>query len=574
MPRRYPQECLQLQNRTPWKMISGVPYRQLTLVAATAFICVIALFAIFLPPEAAYPNVSYYSSSRQGFKRTRVVQAAEEYAEDTEVLQKIGDTVQLDNKKKSKKYEGDDDYDDDYDIVEDDETLDEDDDDSLPENDEFQKGDFDYNISGLKSTKLIQKFSLPIRSQSNILLLKNSYSLVSGKKITTNKRLGIILTKDVRTVPMKRVKPHSKSLSSQTKKARFSVPFHRSHEILRRKKVTLRTASGVPIVEDKIFWSEELEQITPKGVPDESVDGILHQLRRLRVEEVQAPSWNRCGRPKNQFVIFENGLKACARYRAPHQYLVHGEVLCFYLSRLLGIHNVPVVALASTRDIFRWSNSEVQSSLKKSEWENNATIALIQWIDNLERDRMPALLLSSMLNSQILSVKSANLSTMTMKKLVELLQWSDLIVFDYITGNYDRVASMQDAADKEKKPSILKETIHNLVRSKVDGGIWLIDNESGLLDSYSLLYERPDHDKRFLQFHRQMLNSLCLFRRPTVERIEWLHQSNGSGHILRNFVQKYEPLASDIKDIPLMEKRLQERIGEVYAHIRHCAAVV
>ena len=31
--------------------------------------------------------------------------------------------------------------------------------------------------------------------------------------------------------------------------------------------------------------------------------------------------------------------------------------------------------------------------------------------------------------------------------LTELVQWSDLIVFDYLTGNYDRVASMQVSND-------------------------------------------------------------------------------------------------------------------------------
>ena len=46
--------------------------------------------------------------------------------------------------------------------------------------------------------------------------------------------------------------------------------------------------------------------------------------------------------------------------------------------------------------------------------------------------------------------------------LEKLLQWSDLILFDYLTGNYDRVASMLDGAEKEARPAVLKETVHNL----------------------------------------------------------------------------------------------------------------
>ena len=45
----------------------------------------------------------------------------------------------------------------------------------------------------------------------------------------------------------------------------------------------------------------------------------------------------------------------------------------------------------------------------------------------------------------------------------------------------------QDAAEKEDKPSILKETIHNLALSEDTGSLWYIDNESSFLDAYSLL---------------------------------------------------------------------------------------
>ena len=39
--------------------------------------------------------------------------------------------------------------------------------------------------------------------------------------------------------------------------------------------------------------------------------------------------------------------------------------------------------------------------------------------------------------------------------------------------------SPQDAAEKEQRPSLLSETVHNLARDKETGGLWLLDNESG-----------------------------------------------------------------------------------------------
>ena len=50
-------------------------------------------------------------------------------------------------------------------------------------------------------------------------------------------------------------------------------------------------------------------------------------------------------------------------------------------------------------------------------------------------------------------------------ELVRLLQWSDLLLFDFLTANYDRVAYMLDAAEEEGRPEVLAGTVHNLVRT-------------------------------------------------------------------------------------------------------------
>ena len=57
-----------------------------------------------------------------------------------------------------------------------------------------------------------------------------------------------------------------------------------------------------------------------------------------------------------------------------------GEVLSFYLSRLLGMDNVPAVVLAKTNITSKQWRSVNISHL---EWEDNKTIAFIQWIDHL-----------------------------------------------------------------------------------------------------------------------------------------------------------------------------------------------
>ncbi|GBN06301.1 Four-jointed box protein 1 [Araneus ventricosus] len=410
----------------------------------------------------------------------------------------------------------------------------------FPENKVFEDGDFDYNETRQLDIGIISRMFDAYKNSVNASPVLKVFYYSSQNNIFVN---------------VSSTSPNSAKWLNTDKP----------------RNITLINIEGVPIVEDRIFWSDELEKSSPKGLGDPEAQAALQKLRASRVKRVEAPTWNRCGRPKNQFVIFDDNSKACARYRAPHQYLVQGEVLSFYLARLLSITNVPAVALSAVKDFQgQWNKEDVKRNLLASKWDTNSTVALIQWIENLERDKLPSLLLSSLMRNEVLSANNGELLSLPVKKLVELLQWSDLIIFDYITGNYDRVASMQDAADKEKKPSIMQETIHNLVRSKTDGALWLIDNESGLLDSYSLLYGPSGQDGRFLAFHQQMLNSTCLFRRSTVERVRWLHQTRQAGRILLDLLTQLEPLFTPIERVEEVSKRLQERIGEVNEHVQRC----
>lgn len=61
-------------------------------------------------------------------------------------------------------------------------------------------------------------------------------------------------------------------------------------------------------------------------------------------------------------------------------------------------------------------------------------------------------------------VSPPSLQEASEEELLRLLQWSELLVFDFLTANYDRVAYMMDAAEgEEARPEVLKGTVHNLV---------------------------------------------------------------------------------------------------------------
>ena len=91
-------------------------------------------------------------------------------------------------------------------------------------------------------------------------------------------------------------------------------------------------------------------------------------------------------------------------------------------------------------------NSNQWKSVNEAEWKDGSIVALIQWIPQLTKTTMPSALrqrLVSRMLQEPLDVTSDALTQMDESQLEELVQWSDMIVFDYLTGNYDRVASMQ-----------------------------------------------------------------------------------------------------------------------------------
>ena len=60
--------------------------------------------------------------------------------------------------------------------------------------------------------------------------------------------------------------------------------------------------------------------------------------------------------------------------------------MSFYLSRMLGLDNVPLVMLSrvnSSAPFWR----EVEGDIQKAEWDEGTLVALISWIDELSNFR-------------------------------------------------------------------------------------------------------------------------------------------------------------------------------------------
>lgn len=134
---------------------------------------------------------------------------------------------------------------------------------------------------------------------------------------------------------------------------------------------------------------------------------------------------------------------------------------------------------------------------------------------------------------------------------------------------------MQDAADKENDPKIIEEPIRNLRKSSQDNKLWLIDNESGLLDAYELL--EPYHPTpRFSTFHKQMLETMCIFQSSLVNAILKLSEQPFPHLRLLNFAGSFEPLMSSLPEdehFNLFVQMFDQRLAEVVKWIKHCQAI-
>ena len=143
-------------------------------------------------------------------------------------------------------------------------------------------------------------------------------------------------------------------------------------------------------------------------------------------------------------------------------------------------------------------------------------------------------------------------------------------MFDYLILFF---LIFQDAAEKEDKPAILKETIHNLAMSETTGSLWFIDNESAFLDAYSLLYDETANGSKFQRFHKKMLQTMCVFRKKTIHRLFALKQSMDPAQLLLEFVAMNEPLFEKLPKIhpnSVFREHFSQRINEVWSWIQEC----
>lgn len=363
------------------------------------------------------------------------------------------------------------------------------------------------------------------------------------------------------------------------------------------------------IVYGNIFWGPKVEKSLPAGFGYRSNREWTDYIKSTSAVKMETG----CGRMQNRLVTFLDGRQACVRYRQNTDQ-IQGELFSFYLAQLLNLPNlVPsLVSLVNLTDSL-WQN--VASDIGSAQWNSNRPVVMTRYIPNLESAHIPdefkpserhlnkhdvlrmikgeaadderppkdgEFLLKKMTESINRDDVQKDVAAMnvtkevyfesisekvgrdTMDRLLELAQWSDLIVFDYLTANLDRIVN--NLYNYQWNVNIMDAPAHNLAK-KVDSNLLLfLDNESGLLHGYRLLH-------KYEIYHSLLLDNLCVFRKSTADAVQKLQQSGKVGDILNEMFKTNNGVS--VQDVlpPLPEKSvkiLNERISRVASQIKKC----
>ncbi len=308
-------------------------------------------------------------------------------------------------------------------------------------------------------------------------------------------------------------------------------------------------------IENRVFWGAWLDGLSTRVFGVEHERKWREQVRDARVVVLEAG----CGRPTNRLATFADGTRACVRYGIDADQVL-GETLSYYLAELLGISNLPPLALSKLNlSSEQWAS--VRGNIEVLEWSPNAIVSLTEFIPNATGVFIPL----HLRKQQGLQLSAENISNMNVTYLVELMQWSDLIIFDYLTANFDRIVSHIFSLQWDAR--VMERTTNNLLKT-INGHLLFIDNEAGLVHGYRVLdlWER---------YHRLLLSSSCIFRRSTVRRLSELKRSGNSAKLLCELYRARELLARELGS--LSEEHaltLQNRVDVVYKHIKQCTEII
>lgn len=283
-----------------------------------------------------------------------------------------------------------------------------------------------------------------------------------------------------------------------------------------------------------------LVDVDPAGVFDAlKMEKFAKNLRSNKIAHMQVSTMGKWAIRKklNRLVTLSNGERVFIKVRYGYPKF-QGELMSYYLNCYLQMWNVPPTALAcvntSTRE---WINLTHPFSLSHGEFECFIATMYVEGLsDNVH---IPNFL-----------GKGIGLETIstTPRELGHLMEWSDMILFDYLCGHDDRLVNHLLVPHIDFQVPL--KSISNLVKTS-SGDLVLIDNEKTFHKSYSSA--RSDPVERSRQLH--YLRSVSVFRKQTVERVCQLCSEEDPALTIEEYININDPVSLLIVSKLLPEDR-------------------
>jgi len=266
----------------------------------------------------------------------------------------------------------------------------------------------------------------------------------------------------------------------------------------------LRTIGKLVETEDGInYWSNELEEEFARNY-DRVSDLLRIDFSNVVLEDLIVG----CGRMKNRLGLLSDGSRVCLRYRTNSEQ-IQGELYSYHLAKLLRIRNVLESKLLF---INKSSGFWGRINITANSWDDRKLIIATKFVKYTLPVHLPQVLLERNFKVDLNISLCGNGNENNMGLIMSLFQWSDMVIFDYLIGNFDRVVS--NMFSLQWHSTSLMDPIDNLVQ--LNQGLWVfIDNEEGFSHGYRLL-------DRFEKFHFKLLKNMCIFRRETLQRLNFL----------------------------------------------------
>lgn len=308
-----------------------------------------------------------------------------------------------------------------------------------------------------------------------------------------------------------------------------------------------------------VYWSSELESQMPASLFDSDRGReFLTHVRTKRVVQLQRG----CGRMKNRMATFEDGTKACCRYRDSLRDL-RGDIYAYHLSGLMELWNTPPVAVVKA-DFSGKQLERVIEDAKDAGWMDGGYFIMSLYVNDLGEEYIP-----NVFKKVDSKLTSASVDNCTDEEKVNLMQWSDMVVFDFLLGHVDRIFS--HLINLQWNSKMMDRAVYNL--EKTDSGtLVLLDNESAFWMGYMSGRSKASNYALQLEF----LKRTCLFRESTVAAVNKLLSSARPDIILEEFVKAHDPFSYEA--MPKLNMREREdfklRLQAVVEQVQTCGGYV